>query len=98
MINSQASSATNRGDWSKSQFARRQRIEFAAGLFGYVAAPEDIILGKLIYYNEGRSEKHLRDIRGILKVSAAEIDMAYLTATANDLGVAELWQALQSES
>jgi len=28
-----------------------------------------VILGKMAYYREGGSEKHLRDIAGILKVS-----------------------------
>lgn len=32
------------------------------------ATPEDVILKKLIYFREGRSEKHLRDIRAMLAV------------------------------
>jgi hypothetical protein len=34
--------------------------------------------GKLIYYREGGSERHLRDIAGILKLSSAMIDCNYL--------------------
>jgi len=29
------------------------------------------------YYQEGGSEKHLRDIAGILKISRDEVDIAY---------------------
>ena len=37
---------------------------------GYTARPEDLIISKMLYYREGGSEKHLRDITGMLKVSA----------------------------
>jgi hypothetical protein len=41
-------------------------VEISPGIRVHFVAPEDVILGKLIYYNEGGSDKHLRDIAGIL--------------------------------
>ena len=40
----------------------------------FVAAPEDVIIAKLLYYQEGESEKHLRDIASMLRISGDEID------------------------
>jgi hypothetical protein len=83
-----------RSDWAASQLARREQVEFAPGVFGYVAAPEDVILGKLIYFQNGLSEKHLRDIRGIVKVSGDRLDREYLAARSLELGVSDVWQSL----
>jgi hypothetical protein len=60
----------------------------------FVASPEDVIIGKMLYYREGGSEKHLRDITGILKVSGDQVDRAYVARWAAELGVTEIWQAV----
>lgn len=56
------------------------------------ASPEDVILKKMEYYREGGSDKHLRDIAGILKISGAQIDRAYIEDWASRLGVSEIWR------
>ena len=61
--------------------------------------PEDepwskLTLGKLWYYREGGSEKHLRDIAGIMQVSGDEIDTRYIDHWAHELGLAQEWQAI----
>ena len=40
--------------------------------------PEDVIVKKMDFYREGGSEKHLRDITGILKVMGDRIDRGYI--------------------
>ncbi|MBM4335324.1 MAG: nucleotidyltransferase family protein [Deltaproteobacteria bacterium] len=45
-----------------------------SGFRASVAPPEYVIVRKLEFYREGRSEKHLRDIRSMLAVSGAELD------------------------
>ena len=50
------------------------------------------------YYREGRSEKHLRDIVGILKVSADLIDFDYIARWARDLSLDEIWAAVKIQS
>jgi len=39
-----------------------------------IAPPEYVIVRKLEYFREGRSEKHLRDIRAMLAVSGEQLD------------------------
>ena len=62
---------------------------------GYTARPEDVILAKMQYYREGGSEKHLRDITGILKVSGEDVDRAYVNKWAEQLNLKEIWDAIQ---
>jgi hypothetical protein len=80
--------------WAMSQVQRRKRVEFGTGWQGSVAAPEDVILSKMVYYLDGGSEKHLRDIAGILKLSDEIVDRAYIAKFAVQLGVSEIWRDL----
>ena len=59
-----------------------------------MARPEDVIVGKMVYYQEGGSEKHLRDITGILMVSGDDVDREYVAGWAERLGLAEVWAAI----
>jgi hypothetical protein len=56
------------------------------------AAPEDVILKKLEYFRIGESDKHIRDIVGLLKVSRDVLDMDYLQHMATQMNVADVWQ------
>ena len=46
------------------------------------------------FFREGGSDKHLRDITGVLKTSGSEIDRAYIDRWATTLGLTEIWQAI----
>jgi hypothetical protein len=59
------------------------------------ASPEDVILRKIQYYQMGGSDKHLRDIAGVIKIQGSHLDLAYLTEWAERLGVAEHWRAIR---
>jgi hypothetical protein len=58
-------------------------------LESWVAAPEDIIIAKMRFYREGESDKHLRDIRGVL--AQTSIDQELLQYWVNLLGLGEVW-------
>lgn len=65
--------------WNRGQLRRRRRIELRPGQDAfdvYVAAPEDVILGKLWYFAEGRGDRYLRDIAGILRVTGNGVHRA----------------------
>ena len=80
--------------WARAQIDRRRNVELSPNCIASVAAPEDVILGKLVYYQEGGSEKHLRDITGILKISGDLVDRDYICRFLTQLGIADLWQAV----
>jgi hypothetical protein len=72
-----------------SGWPRRVR---ASGETLVVKAPEDTVLRKLLWFREGGgvSEKQWRDVIEVLRVSAEDIDAAYLSCWANRLGLREL--------
>lgn len=59
----------------------------------WVAPVECVILRKLEYYREGQSEKHLKDIAGVLEVSGAQVDMAWLEEQIAARRLQKEWQA-----
>jgi hypothetical protein len=78
-----------------TEFARRQRLPAVEGRDACFARPEDVILYKLIYYREGASERHLRDVAGILRVSGDEVDLAYIDEWARRLDLTDVWNAIR---
>ena len=58
----------------------------------YVASPEDVILSKLEWYRMGgeTSERQWRDILGVLKTRAGELELDYLRKWAKELKVIDL--------
>ncbi|HYO12978.1 MAG TPA: hypothetical protein VE685_07285 [Thermoanaerobaculia bacterium] len=78
--------------FNASRFARVRTVRHSPGHEAPFASPEDVILKKLEYYREGGSEKHLRDIAGVLKVSGPQIDRNYISDWADRLGLADEWQ------
>lgn len=47
---------------------------------------------KMIYYREGESEKHLRDIGGVLRVLGKNVDREYIGEWAARLNVEDIWR------
>ncbi len=80
--------------WGQQQLSRRRAANLMTNVSGYVAAPEDIILGKLWYYREGEHEKHLRDIVSILQ-EQRQLDRDYLVHWINELGYQDLWDVIE---
>lgn len=80
--------------FDRERFSRSLRMHPARDYEATFASPEDVILKKMEFYREGGSEKHLRDIAGILRVSGESIDRSYIDGWAGRLGLAEIWAAI----
>lgn len=78
--------------FDRNRLKRGLRLSAGADLEVCFGSPEDVILKKLEYYREGGSEKHLRDIAGVLKVQGAGVDRRYIAEWAEELGVRDLWE------
>jgi hypothetical protein len=83
-------------DYSEMRFERARRVRLDDGAERVFSAPEDVILMKLRYYQEGGSDKHLRDIASMLKVSGDQIDRAYIATWAARFDVAGVWSQVLS--
>ncbi len=81
---------------AQSEFDR-QRLDRARPLSVFAdrtvsfATAEDVILKKLQYFREGSSEKHLRDIAGVLRIQGERVDRTRIVHWAERLGLSEIW-------
>jgi hypothetical protein len=80
---------------ARSEFARRRRVPFTEEMEAFAASPEDLVLSKLLFYERGHSETHLRDIAGMLRISGTAFDQEYLRQWILRLGLEHAWQAAQ---
>ncbi|MFQ5739496.1 MAG: hypothetical protein ACE5JX_10840 [Acidobacteriota bacterium] len=76
---------------------RRRRVDLSGDAGLWVAPPEYVIVRKLEYYREGRSEKHLRDIRGLLETSGGDLDRDVLFEWLSRLGLLSLWDGVKED-
>ncbi len=81
--------------FDNSRFRRIKRIQPAESYQANFAAPEDVIIKKMEYYKKGGSDKHLRDITGILKISGHDVDREYIITWAKNLGLMKIWKAVE---
>jgi len=86
----------------QSQLARAQRqtFTFETEVSAKFASPEDTILAKLEWYHLGGevSERQWRDILGILKTRAGELDLEYLRRWSNELNLQDLLERALTET
>ncbi|PJH74743.1 MAG: hypothetical protein CO064_10345 [Anaerolineae bacterium CG_4_9_14_0_8_um_filter_58_9] len=85
----------------QSQLARAQKqtFTFETEVSAKFASPEDTILSKLEWYRMGGevSDRQWRDILGVLKTRAGELDLDYLRKWANELKVTDLLERTLKE-
>lgn len=80
--------------------AQRQTFTFDTEVSAKFASPEDTILSKLEWYRLGNevSERQWRDILGVMKTRAGELDLSYLKKWAAELKVSDLLERALKES
>ena len=84
-------------DCSQLEIQRGRKLSSPGEFDVWLAAPEDVILNKLLYYREGGSEKHLRDIASMLMIQGAAIDRGYIASWSVQLGVLAEWESLLAD-
>ncbi len=80
--------------FDRSRFARTRTLHPAPDLEAVFASPEDVIVKKMAFYLDGGSEKHLRDIAGVLDLGADEIDRRYIADWAERLDLQDVWREI----
>jgi len=76
--------------YRRKEFSRKKKIS-VEGHELYVVAPEDLILSKLEWAKDSKSEVQLRDVRNLLQ-SVKGLDRRYLARWAKQLGVGSLYR------
>ncbi|WP_414754420.1 hypothetical protein [Anabaena sp. CCY 9910] len=89
---------TDTSPFASSQMARRILPDLDGISPFWVASPEDTILQKLLWSRNSQSEKQWRDVLGILKLQAINLDYAYLTQWAEDLNLVDAFSRALTEA
>lgn len=76
-------------EYRREEFSRRRPVTIA-GQHMWLVAPEDLILSKLEWAKESRSQMQLDDIRNLLG-SVKRLDTAYVDRWADRLGLTSLY-------
>jgi ABC-type anion transport system duplicated permease subunit len=74
--------------YRQEEFARRSAVEID-GVTMWLVTAEDLLLSKLAWAAESRSELQLQDVRNLIR-SVADLDWTYIERWATDLMLGEL--------
>jgi hypothetical protein len=74
--------------YRQEEFARRSAVEID-GVIMWLVTAEDLLLSKLAWAAESRSELRLQDVRNLIR-SVADLDWTYIERWATDLMLGEL--------
>ncbi|MEA5507300.1 hypothetical protein VB735_30245 [Halotia wernerae UHCC 0503] len=88
---------TDTSPFAVSQMARRILPDLDGIPPFWIASAEDMILQKLHWGRGSQSEKQWRDVLGILKLQAPNLDYAYLTAWAERLDLVDTFSRALTE-
>ncbi len=83
--------------FSTMEFDRRRKAAIL-GMEVWVLSPEDVILSKLEWAKESRSERQMQDVLGVLQMRRGSLDEEYLRRWADVLGVQDLLKKLLQEA
>lgn len=79
--------------YRQSEFARRARIRIE-DFETWIVSKEDLILSKLYWARDSRSELQMRDVKNLILTGC---DRAYIEQWTHELGVHTLWEELSHD-
>jgi hypothetical protein len=77
-------------DYRLNEFKRRQRVKIQ-DFQTWVVSKEDLILSKLFWAKDSRSEMQFRDVKNLVSTGC---DRAYIESWTAELGLVSLWQEI----
>jgi hypothetical protein len=72
--------------FSRREFARRRSVDLL-GSTAWMVSVEDLIVAKLEWSQATDTERHLRDLRGIVAIAGDDLDREYVTEWIDRLGL-----------
>ena len=76
----------------QSRFARRISGPIGNGQRAFVPTAEDVIITKLRWSKQGRRQKDIADVEGILAVQSGQLDLPYIRHWTDQHGTRELFE------
>ncbi|HBK52347.1 DUF6036 family nucleotidyltransferase [Syntrophomonas wolfei] len=80
--------------YRKLEFERRIR-KIIAGFALWVVSPEDLIISKIFWARDSKSELQLNDVSSIMKYQAKKLDWEYIEYWVKELGLGQLWEEIK---
>lgn len=80
-------------EFEENKFKRKKEIFIARQKISLISA-EDLILTKLLWCKDIKSERHLKDCQGILKIQEDKLDFKYLQNWVKKLEVTKLFKEI----
>ena len=84
-------------EFSREEFKRKRKEAFDEKRLAVFASPEDTIIKKLQWFKMGESQKHLEDIKGMLRISADKLDLNYIKKWSIKLNLFDIWEKVKGE-
>lgn len=77
-------------EYRELEFERRKKIDFL-GLEVFIVSKEDLIISKLLWSKDSKSELQFRDIKNLV---SGDFDKVYVGKWINKLGLANIWEEI----
>jgi hypothetical protein len=81
--------------FERSRFTRVRTLEFSTTEPVIFASPEDVILKKMQWFTKDHSDRHVRDILGVLRIQKDSIDFPYIESWLENLEVTDVWKLIR---
>lgn len=78
--------------FSREEFGRRCAVDLE-GIRIFVASAEDIVIAKLEWAKQGKSQRQIDDVATILRIRGDALDHSYMDKWISTLEVREQWKA-----
>jgi len=85
------------GEYEKAQFLNKTEKQFDEKQSAYFSSAEDVIVKKLDYYMDGKSEKHLEDIKGMLGARREKLNFKYIDYWSQKKGSFDVWKKIREK-
>lgn len=82
-------------EFDRGRIQRTRKRPTVSDVAATFASPEDVIIKKMLYYREGGSEKHLRDIAGVVRIQGDKLDIGYIESWTTRFGLSDIWQLIR---
>ena len=80
-------------EYRKTEFERRRQVDID-GLKVFIVSIEDLIISKLLWSKDSRSDFQINDIKNLLK---EKIDLEYLEKWIGELGIEDFYREISDE-
>lgn len=80
---------------TRSQIKNARRLSSPAGTMVNFSPPEELIIKKMEAFAQGDTDRHLRDVAGMLQSGREHIDVQRVADLAEEHGLSHIWTAVR---